>query len=98
MILLTPQLRTALADCLTKASAMADNLITAVQTGRLLDVDMHPNFRTLMEHKAFLCLPGAEHFCTQKRKSFLPEHSEDFSCTNSTRRTIPCDVCEKLTN
>ena len=43
-----------LADCLTKASAKADNLITAVKTGRLLDVDMHPDFRTLMEHKAFL--------------------------------------------
>ena len=26
-----------LADCLTKASAKADNLITAVKTGRLLD-------------------------------------------------------------
>ena len=43
-----------LADCLTKASAKADNLITAVKTRRLLDVDIHPNFRTLMEHKAFL--------------------------------------------
>ena len=32
-----------LADCLTNASAKADNLITAVKTGRLLDVDMHPN-------------------------------------------------------
>ena len=43
-----------LADCLTKASAKADNLITAVKTGKLLEVDIHPNFRTLMEHKAFL--------------------------------------------
>ena len=43
-----------LADCLTKASAKAENLITAVKTGRLLDVDIHPNFRTIMEHKAFL--------------------------------------------
>ena len=42
------------ADCLTKASAKADNLITAVQTGKLHDVDIHPDFRTLMEHKAFL--------------------------------------------
>ena len=32
------------ADCLTKASAKAGNLITAVNTGRLLDVDIHPNF------------------------------------------------------
>ena len=35
------------ADCLTKASTKADNLITTVKTGRLLDVDIHPNFRTL---------------------------------------------------
>ena len=25
---------------------------------------------------------------------FLPERFEDFSRTNSTKRTIPCDVCE----
>ena len=25
---------------------------------------------------------------------FLPECFEDFSRTNATRRTIPCDVCE----
>ena len=43
-----------LADFLTNAPAKADNLITAVKTGELLDVDIHPNFRTLMEHKAFL--------------------------------------------
>ena len=42
-----------LADCLSKASAKADNLIAAVQTRKLLDVDIHPNFRTLVEHKAF---------------------------------------------
>ena len=42
------------ADCLTKSLAKADTLITAVKTVRLLDVDVHPNFRTLMEHKAFL--------------------------------------------
>ena len=43
-----------LADCLTKSSAKADNLITAAKTGRLFNVDFHLNFRTLMEHKAFL--------------------------------------------
>ena len=43
-----------LADCLTKSSAKAVNSITAVKTVRLLEVDVHPNFRTLMEHKAFL--------------------------------------------
>ena len=34
-----------LSDCLTKASAKADNLITAVKTRRLLDVDIHFDFR-----------------------------------------------------
>ena len=43
-----------LAECLSKASAKADNLITAVQTGNLSDVDIHPYFRTHLEHKAFL--------------------------------------------
>ena len=33
-----------LADCLTKASAKADNLITALKTGRLLDVCIHLDF------------------------------------------------------
>ena len=37
-----------LATCLTKASAKADNLITAVQTRKLLDVDIHPDFRTFL--------------------------------------------------
>ena len=43
-----------LADCLTKASAKADNLITAVQTRKLLDVDFLPVIRILVELKAFL--------------------------------------------
>ena len=32
-----------LADCLTKSSPKADNLITAVKTVRLLEFDVHPN-------------------------------------------------------
>ena len=43
-----------LADCLTTASAKVGKLITAVRTRKLLDVDIHLDFRTLMEHKAFL--------------------------------------------
>ena len=43
-----------LADCLTKSSVEANNLITAMKKGSLLEVDVHPNFRTFMEHKAFL--------------------------------------------
>ena len=37
-----------LADCLTKASAKAHNLITPVQTGKLLGVYIHLDFRTLV--------------------------------------------------
>ena len=33
-----------LADCLTKASAKADNPLTAVKTGKLLDLGIHPDF------------------------------------------------------
>ena len=55
------------ADCLTKASAKADNLITAVKTGRLLDVEIHPNFRTLKEQKGFLST-GCRTFTHAKEK------------------------------
>ena len=81
------------ADCLTKASAKADILITAVKTVRLLDVDIHQNFRTLMEHKDFLSTWRRTCMHTRENDVFLPECFED-SHTNSTKRTIPCDVCE----
>jgi hypothetical protein len=42
-----------LADSLTKASARADNLIQAVTTGNLLQVDVHPSFRSLIQHRAY---------------------------------------------
>ena len=47
-----------LADCLTKASAKADYLVRAVNTGYLPNVDKHPPFRKLMEnrHKAYMGL------------------------------------------
>ena len=43
-----------LADCLTKHSAKPDVLIQAVPSGILPNVDVHPSFRSLMRHKAFL--------------------------------------------
>ena len=49
-----PTHQTCLADCLAKASAQGENLIATVETRKLLDVDIHPHFGTLMEHKAFL--------------------------------------------
>ena len=43
-----------LADCLTKKSANPQNLIDAVRRGVLKEVDAHPPFRSLLEHKAYL--------------------------------------------
>ena len=82
-----------LADCLTKASAKADNLITAVQTGMLLNVDIHLDFRTLMEHKAFLSTWCKTFLHTKGEGSLPPEHSQDLSYTHVPRRTMSGDVC-----
>ena len=54
-----------LADCLTKTSAKADNLMTAVQTGKLLDVDSHLILEPLWSTRPS-CQPGAKHFCTHR--------------------------------
>ena len=86
-----------LAYCLTKASAKADNLITAVKTVDLLEVDIHPNFRTLMEHKALLVYMVQNVYAHKREGCSFCECFEDFSHTNSTSRTISCDVCEKTT-
>ena len=43
-----------LADALTKSSAKCDALVTAVTTGTLPEVDMHPPFSKLRQHKAYL--------------------------------------------
>ena len=43
-----------LANCLTKSSAKADELIKSVMTGVLPNVDAHPPFRTMLQNKAFL--------------------------------------------
>ena len=43
-----------LADCLTKKSANPQNLIDAVPSGILKEVDSHPPFRSLLEHKTYL--------------------------------------------
>ena len=54
MILLTFQFKIVWQIVWQKSSAKADNLITAVKTRRSLEVDFRRNFRTLMEHNAFL--------------------------------------------
>ena len=86
------QTKNCLADCLTKASAKADNLITAVQTRKLLDVDIHPDFRPPEGAQRFLVNLVQNSFAHKGEGSLLPEHSQDLSCTNSPRRTISSDV------
>ena len=46
-----------LSDCLTKSSAKSDNLRLAVATGTLKNIDKHPPFRSLVQHKAFYSGP-----------------------------------------
>ena len=60
-----------LADCLTKAAAKAYNLITAVQTRKMLDIDMHPDFITLMEHKNFLSIWCKTCLHTREKEAFF---------------------------
>ena len=42
-----------LADPLTKHSAKPDQLVFSIETGQIVNADMHPPFRTLIKHKAF---------------------------------------------
>ena len=42
-----------MADCLTKSSIKPDALIKAVDLGLLPNVDVNPEFRSLLKHKAF---------------------------------------------
>ena len=60
-----------LAECLTKASAKADNLPTAAQTRKLLDVDIHPDFRTLVEHNAFFSTWCKSFLHTREKEVFF---------------------------
>ena len=63
MILLTFHLKIAWQIVFLKALAKADNLITAVKTRILLDVDVYPDFRTLTEQRPSYQL-GVAHSCT----------------------------------
>ena len=60
-----------LADCLTNAPAKADNLITGWQTGKLIDVDIHPDFENPYGAPGLL---GnlVQNIITHKRKGSLP--------------------------
>ena len=43
-----------LSDALTKHSAKPDEVIRTIESGTLRLVDVHPPFRTLLRHKAYL--------------------------------------------
>jgi hypothetical protein len=60
-----------LSDALTKHSAKPDELIKAVETGNLLQVDIHPPFRSLLKHKAFLCLWLCSNLPTSSRQNSI---------------------------
>ena len=84
-----------LAHCLTKSTAKADNLIEAVKTVRLLEVDIHPNFRTLMEHKALLST-GCRTFMRTREKDvfFLSALKISFAPTPRERSVHVIDVSD----
>ena len=60
-----------MADSLIKTSAKADNLITAVQTRKLLDDEIQPDSRTLVEHKVFLSTWCKKFLYTKEKEVFF---------------------------
>jgi hypothetical protein len=50
-----------LSDALTKHSPKPDELVKAVETGNIRCVDMHPTYRSLIKHKAYLVAWLADH-------------------------------------
>ena len=71
-------------------SSKADNLLTALQTEKWLDVDIHPDFGTLMEHKAFLSTWCKTFLHTREKEVFF--RSRSLLHKLSPRRTISGDV------
>ena len=67
--------------------------VTVVKTRRLLDVDIHTDFRTLMKHKAFLSTWCRTCMHTMEKDVFFLNAMKIAPRTNATRRTISCDVC-----
>ena len=60
-----------LSDCLTKHSAKPDNLIKASETGVLPNVDSHPLFRTMLQHRAYLSQWAHRNLDIPAEQSFL---------------------------
>ena len=60
-----------LSDCLTKHFAKPDNLIKASETGVLPNVDSHPLFRTMLQHRAYLSQWAHRNLDIPAEQSFL---------------------------
>ena len=60
-----------LSECLTKHTARPDNLIKSAGTAVLPNVDVHPSFRSLLKHKAYLSDWSREHFHVPHEQAFL---------------------------
>ena len=68
-----------LADCLTKSSIKPDLIIQAAETGVLPYVDASPEFRRLLQHKAYLVHWCAHHLeSCPKMLSFLGEDVSEY--------------------
>ena len=68
-----------LADCLTKSSINPDLIIQAAETGILPYVDASPEFRRLLQHKAYLVHWCAHHLeSCPKMLSFLGEDVSEY--------------------
>ena len=60
-----------LSDSLTKHSAKADELIRALESGIIKQLDLHPPIRSLLKHSAFLCYWIYNTFPTPSRSSSI---------------------------
>ena len=56
-----------LENCLKKNSAEENNLITAVKTGKLLEVDIQHDFKKHSWSTRPSNLPGAKYLCTKEK-------------------------------
>ena len=64
----------------------------------MVDDDIYLYFRILVEHKSFLSTWRKTFLHTREKEVFFLKHSQDFSCTNSPRKTIASDVCGGLSS
>ena len=65
---------------------------------KLLDVDIHPDFGTAVERRAFLSAWCKTFYAHKGEGSLLPERPQDLSCAKSPRRTISGHVCGDLSS